>query len=142
MSRTRRLVTGHDRQGRSTIARDEALPLVPGTTEDGRTLAEIWETAAAGRPNGDGGGGTIRVVELPPRAVRTMHRTDTVDYAIVLAGEVWLVLETAETALRAGDIVVQRGTAHGWQNRSGAPARLVFVNLTGQVDAMAGFASD
>lgn len=136
---TRRVVTGHDADGRSCIAADSALPLVPGTTEDGRTLAEVWETVAAA---GGAGGGTIRVVELPPGAVREPHRTDTVDYAIMLAGEVWLVLDAGETALYAGDIVVQRGTAHGWQNRSAAPARIVFVNLTGQVDAMADFISD
>jgi uncharacterized cupin superfamily protein len=60
-----------------------------------------------------------------------MHRTQTVDYGIVLDGEVVLVLDDSETALRAGDVVVQRGTSHRWENRSGAPARVAFILIDG-----------
>ena len=56
-----------------------------------------------------------------------MHRTDTIDYAIVLEGEIVAVMDDGETVMRAGDIMVQRGTAHAWANRSGAPARIAFV---------------
>jgi Cupin domain len=56
-----------------------------------------------------------------------MHRTDTIDYAIVLEGEIVAVMEKDETVLRAGDILIQRGTAHAWANRSGKPARIAFV---------------
>ncbi len=56
-----------------------------------------------------------------------MHTTDTIDYAIVLQGEVVAVMEEGETVMRAGDILVQRGTAHAWANRSGAMARVCFV---------------
>ncbi|MFW0793493.1 cupin domain-containing protein [Gordonia sp. CPCC 205515] len=54
-----------------------------------------------------------------------MHRTDSVDVVTVVSGEVYAVLETAETLLRAGDCFVQRGTAHAWHNRSGQPATVV-----------------
>ena len=61
-----------------------------------------------------------------------MHRTESVDYGIVLEGEVVLVLDDSETVLRAGEIVVQRGTNHRWENRSGKPARMVFVLVNGE----------
>jgi uncharacterized cupin superfamily protein len=60
-----------------------------------------------------------------------MHRTQTVDYGIVLDGEVVLVLDDSETVLRAGDVVVQRGTNHRWENRSGTTARVAFILIDG-----------
>jgi uncharacterized cupin superfamily protein len=56
-----------------------------------------------------------------------MHRTDTVDYAIMLEGEMVAIMDSGETVLRAGDVLVQRGTNHAWANRSGRPARIAFV---------------
>lgn len=56
-----------------------------------------------------------------------MHETDTIDYAIVLAGELWAVLDRDETLLRAGDVLIQRGTNHGWENRGETIARVAFV---------------
>ena len=129
----RRVVTGHDGDGGSVIVSDEALPMRPGTTEDGRFLAEIWATgtpAAAAEPAAS----TIRIVDLPPGGRRDPHATRTVDYVILLEGALWLVLDRTETELSAGDVVVQRGTRHGWHNRSDAVARVAFVNLTGQAD--------
>ncbi len=61
-----------------------------------------------------------------------MHRTQTVDYAIVLEGELTLVVDRGETTLRAGDIVVQRGTNHAWANRSGSVCRVAFVLIDGR----------
>ncbi|HWP26360.1 MAG TPA: cupin domain-containing protein [Xanthobacteraceae bacterium] len=58
-----------------------------------------------------------------------MHRTDTIDYAIVLEGEIVAIMDKGETVMRAGDILIQRGTAHAWANRSGKPARVAFVLL-------------
>lgn len=57
----------------------------------------------------------------------SMHRNDTVDYNIVLQGEIFAVTETAETLLKAGDVLIQRGTAHTWHNRSGKPC--VFASI-------------
>jgi len=62
----------------------------------------------------------------------TMHTTDTIDYAIVLQGEIVAVMDRDETLLKAGDILIQRGTAHGWENRSGAMARVAFVLIDAQ----------
>jgi uncharacterized cupin superfamily protein len=56
-----------------------------------------------------------------------MHRTGTVDYCIVLSGEIWAVLDEGEVLLRAGDCLVQRGTNHAWSNRSDAPCTIAFV---------------
>ncbi|MEU6147702.1 cupin domain-containing protein [Streptomyces sp. NPDC047081] len=61
-----------------------------------------------------------------------MHRTQTIDYGIVIEGELTLVLDDGETTLRAGDIVIQRGTNHAWANRSAANCRVAFVLIDGQ----------
>ena len=61
-----------------------------------------------------------------------MHLTDTVDYAIVLEGEIWSVMDEGETLMRAGDVLVQRGTNHAWANRSQKTARIAFVLLDGK----------
>jgi Cupin domain len=56
-----------------------------------------------------------------------MHRTETIDYAIVLEGEIVAILDGEETIMKAGDIMIQRGTAHAWANRSDKPTRIAFV---------------
>jgi hypothetical protein len=61
-----------------------------------------------------------------------MHTTDTVDYAIVLEGEIWSVMDEGETLLRAGDVLIQRGTNHAWANRSERTARIAFVLMDGK----------
>jgi mannose-6-phosphate isomerase-like protein (cupin superfamily) len=63
-----------------------------------------------------------------------MHRTESVDYGIVISGEMTLVLDKDETLLKAGDIVVQRGTNHAWANRSGKPCRMLFALVDGKYD--------
>ncbi len=55
------------------------------------------------------------------------HMTDTVDYAVCLEGEIYEVLDDDETLMRAGDVLIQRGTYHAWSNRSDGPARMLFV---------------
>ncbi len=60
-----------------------------------------------------------------------MHETDTIDYAIVLSGEIWAIMDEDETLMRAGDILIQRGTNHAWENRSDAVARMAFVLIDG-----------
>ena len=60
-----------------------------------------------------------------------MHRTATVDYAIVLEGEIWAVMDEGETLMHAGDVLVQRGTNHAWANRSDKTARIAFVLIDG-----------
>jgi hypothetical protein len=60
-----------------------------------------------------------------------MHRTETVDYGIVLEGELTLILDVGETVVRTGDVVIQRGTNHGWANRSGRHCRIAFILIDG-----------
>jgi hypothetical protein len=60
-----------------------------------------------------------------------MHRTESVDYGIVIDGEITLVLDHAEIPLKRGDVVIQRGTNHAWANRSGQPCRMLFVLVDG-----------
>ena len=147
----RRVVTGHDSRGVSVFALDGPVPVVR-TAPDGAFFYEIWSTDAMPAPIGmdpvstgptDAGspdptlgaltvppapsGTKIRINEFPPGVVSPVHRTQSVDYGIVLSGEVVLVLDDAETVLRAGDVVVQRGTNHRWENRSTETARVAFI---------------
>jgi quercetin dioxygenase-like cupin family protein len=145
----RRIVTGHDERGVSVFASDGPVP-VRRTAPDGALFYEIWGTAATPAPIGadapDPTAGTlsvppapngtkIRINELPPGVVSPMHRTQSVDYGIVLSGEVVLVLDDSETVLGAGDVVVQRGTNHRWENRSDQTARMAFILIDGAFTA-------
>jgi len=94
-------------------------PAEPTTSRPLRTPAD---------PNGT----VIRIVELRPHAASPMHRTESVDYGIVLEGEVHLVLDDgSDTRLGGGDVVVQRGTGHAWENRTGSVARIAFILIDG-----------
>jgi quercetin dioxygenase-like cupin family protein len=74
-------------------------------------------------PNGT----RFAVIDFPPGNTPAMHRTETIDYVIVLAGEIDMDMDDSTVTLRAGDVMVQRGTNHAWANRSGRPARVAFV---------------
>lgn len=63
-----------------------------------------------------------------------MHRTETIDYGIVIEGEIVLILDESETTVRAGEIVIQRGTNHGWANRTDRNCRIVFILIDGEFD--------
>ena len=145
----RRVVTGHDERGVSVFASDGPVPVVR-TAPDGALFYEIWGTGAAPAPIGADApdptagalsvppapnGTKIRVNEFPPGVVSPMHRTQSVDYGIVLSGEMVLVLDDSERVLRAGDVVVQRGTDHRWENRSEATARMAFILVDGAFTA-------
>lgn len=141
--KVRRVVTGHDGDGKSVIVLDdEPIATALGNGETSRMLTAVWATIAKGashtsfevRDNRLGPNATeIRVVDMPPGSLREMHQTDTIDYGIVLAGEIHLILERGETLLRCGDFVIQRGTVHSWHNRSVDVARLIFVNISGHI---------
>jgi quercetin dioxygenase-like cupin family protein len=141
----RRVVTGHDPDGVSVFASDGPVPVVR-TAPDGAYFYEIWGTAAApapiaaAEPDPTVGelavppapcGTKIRINEFPPGVTSPVHRTQSVDYGIVLSGEVVLVLDTSETVLRPGDVAVQRGTSHRWENRSDQTARMAFILVDG-----------
>jgi quercetin dioxygenase-like cupin family protein len=138
--KVRRVVTGLDANRRSVIVLDDTAPAKSaGAGEAVRTLFDAWATVSTSAdPSKDSGPGLgpnateLRIVELPPGHVREMHRTDTIDYGLVLSGELYAIMESGETLLRAGDVIVQRGTNHAWQNRSNAPTRIAFINMSGQ----------
>jgi quercetin dioxygenase-like cupin family protein len=145
----RRVVTGHDESGRSVVLQDGRAP-VSRRASDGATFHELWSTSAtpaaiqageaepvtAADPVGPPAGGTrVRLVELPPGTRSPIHRTESVDYGIVLQGRVILVLDDSEVVLGPGDLVVQRGTDHAWENRDGEIARILFVLVDGRFGA-------
>ncbi|GAA0907183.1 MULTISPECIES: cupin domain-containing protein [Streptomyces violaceusniger group] len=144
MREIRRIVTGHDGEGRSTVVEDRVCPHVETTAD--ATVTNLWlhegrpgNAADYRDPVGPGvplpppaRGSVLRVVEFPPREPGRsafVHRTDSLDYAYVIDGEVYSVLDDGETLLRAGDALVQRGTSHAWDNRSGRPCTVLFALL-------------
>lgn len=92
-----------------------------------RTLTQS-EAAAKFDEMGDAGASRSNADASHP----LMHRTETIDYAIVVDGELTMILDDAQTIVGAGDIVVQRGTSHAWANRSEANCRVVFVLIDGR----------
>ncbi len=79
---------------------------------------------------GDAHASTVRADSPHP----LMHRTESIDYGVVIDGEMTLVLDDSEVALAPGSVVVQRGTNHAWANRSGRPCRMLFVLIDGVYD--------
>ncbi|MBT9371325.1 cupin domain-containing protein [Rhizobium sp. CSW-27] len=99
---------------------------IPPDTEDflktgHRRMGEAFEEI------GDRAASTVR--ENSPHPL--MHRTESIDYGIVIEGEMTLVLDEDEVLLKPGSVVIQRGTNHAWANRSGAPCRMLFVLISG-----------
>jgi quercetin dioxygenase-like cupin family protein len=166
--RVRRVLTGHDAQGRSTFIADGEAPNVKEMASmPGLALTDLWETGgapasnagerdAAARPvrlEPPKNGTILRIVEFPPDSAwrgaadgsaafksigaghaqdrsssdPMMHKTSTVDYIIVLRGEIYAIMETGEKLLRAGDILVQRGTNHSWSVRGSEPCIVAAV---------------
>jgi len=68
-----------------------------------------------------------------PNQYPGMHRTMTVDYAILLSSELVAMMDEGEVVMRSGDVLIQRGTNHAWSNRSGKPARIAFVLIDGKM---------
>lgn len=97
---------------------------------EGEEIRTLTHAAAAAKfeAMGDAAAATAKVGALHP----LMHKTQTVDYGIVLEGEITLVLDAEETTITAGDIVIQSGTNHAWANRSGKVCRMAFILIDGQ----------
>ena len=144
----RRVVTGHDAGGKAVVASDERMIGAASPTRPYISRCEIWSTdkmpvdnsegaAAEAQRNGfvvrhnyvgSGQGTVIRITEFAPGAPKFMHRTETVDYAILLSGECDLELDDGKTVhLSQGDVVVQRGTMHAWVNNGTEPCVFAFV---------------
>lgn len=177
----RRIVTGHDANGRSIVTEDRAAPSVHTNPKRvGYVLTQLWATDRTPAYVGNEpdptaqpltleppkNGTVVRIIEFGPEgdwlqklstadtqvawaALGTdrastnkagtarhpfMHRTQSVDYALVLEGEITLVLDEEEVTMREGDFLVERGTNHAWANRSGKPCRMLFVLVDGRFD--------
>jgi hypothetical protein len=166
----RRVVTGHDGQGKSVFVMDGVSPHIFSRAPGSAVVTELWETRvspadnrgsedAAARPfrlQPPSNGSVFRIIEYPPDKQRLaaltheraagddgsgmdaardrgnprhpgFHKTNSVDYAIVLSGEIVAMMDEGEVLLKAGDVLIQRGTNHAWSNRADASAYLAFV---------------
>lgn len=135
----RRVVTGHDRSGRAVVVIDEVAKNAQAT-RPGASASVVWTTdsiPADNSGNDDGavrkvgttlaGGTVFRVIEFMPGVAPRVHRTDSIDYAVVISGEIDMQLDDSEVHLKAGDVLVQRGTIHNWVNRGDKPCVIAFV---------------
>jgi quercetin dioxygenase-like cupin family protein len=179
--KVRRVVTGHDKNGKAIVIEDGLAPSVRSNPlRPGHISIDLWRTNTAPVPlagaepdptagprkiHPDPRGTVLRISEVAPEseAIRNltpekarelfkamgnesastfgrggshplMHRTETVDYAVVLDGEIYLVLDEGEVKLTTGDVVIQRGTNHAWSNRSGKSVRMLYVLIDGEFD--------
>jgi mannose-6-phosphate isomerase-like protein (cupin superfamily) len=167
----RRVVTGHNAQGKSVFLTDGPAPHVYQRSPGSTLVTELWDTSSTPASNaGDEDptrrafrlpppkkGSVFRVISYPPDAERLgalakehashdddgtgragaidrsgarhpgFHKTNSIDYAIVLSGEIYALMDEGETLLKQGDVLVQRGTNHAWSNRTNEPAVLAFV---------------
>jgi quercetin dioxygenase-like cupin family protein len=135
----RRVVTGHDPSGRAVVKIDEvARNLVSSRT--GATACVVWTTEGFPVDNTgeeDAGlrktgttldnGTVFRILELAPGVTPRNHRTDSIDYAVVMSGEVDMELDDTKVNMKAGDVLVQRGTIHNWVNHGTEPCVIAFV---------------
>jgi hypothetical protein len=153
VAKARRVVTGHDANGKSVVLSDGTPPQhhqMRGASI-GAEFFEMWsDTATVPRltsiesrePNEREftimpvTGHLLRIIDIyPPNqgGKRTiMHRTRTLDYAVVIEGEVVLILDDSEMVLKKSDVVVQRGTDHAWENRSENVARMAFFHINAE----------
>jgi quercetin dioxygenase-like cupin family protein len=139
----RRVVTGHDEHGIAKVLWEDhasnAKPPRHGTVSTlvwcseatpvdisvGESIEDMGARSLGTAPPARGT--RFCVIDFPAGAPGTMHRTETIDYVIVLAGEIEMDMDRSSVKLKAGDILIQRGTNHAWVNRSSEAARVAFV---------------
>jgi quercetin dioxygenase-like cupin family protein len=135
----RRVVTGHDANGRAVVKIDEVSKNIT-SSRPGATACVVWTTESFPVNNtGDSdeglrkvgttlkNGTVFRVIEFAPGVAPRNHRTDSIDYAIVVSGEIDMEIEDSVVHLSAGDVLVQRGTIHNWINRGTEPCVMAFI---------------
>jgi quercetin dioxygenase-like cupin family protein len=135
----RRVVTGHDASGHAIIKIDEVAENLI-SSRPGATACVVWTTEGFPVDNTgaeDAGlrktgttldnGTVFRILELAPGVSPRNHRTDSIDYAVVMSGQVDMELDDTTVHLKAGDVLVQRGTIHNWVNRGTEPCVIAFV---------------
>lgn len=137
--KVRRVVTGHKPNGKATILVDEISSDLL-TFRQGANVCNIWSTGtlpADNDGNADGAktivgttirnGSVFRIIEYQPGVAPRNHRTDSIDYAVVLSGEIDMEIDDESVHLRAGDVLVQRGTIHNWINRGTESCFIAFI---------------
>ena len=137
--RLRRVVTGHDANGKAVVKIDEVSQNL-STGRPGRSACVVWTTESLPVDNtGDAdqglrqvgttlnNGTVFRVIEFSPGVAPRNHRTDSIDYAVVMSGEIDMELDDTVVHLKAGDVLVQRGTIHNWVNRGTEPCVMAFI---------------
>jgi quercetin dioxygenase-like cupin family protein len=141
----RRVVTGHDADGRAVVKIDEIAKNVK-SGRPGASSCVIWSTSgfpvdndaevdpsAAAIGTTIAGGTVFRVVRYEPGVAPRNHRTDSIDYAVVISGAIEMELDDGVVVkLAAGDLLVQRGTIHNWVNRGTEPCLVAFVLISGK----------
>ena len=140
---TRRVITGHDSNNVAKViidgqAKNTKLPRegvastlmwcsdqMPVDIAIGENAEDMGARILGTAPPANGS--RFIVMEFAPGVVSEMHRTETIDYIVVLSGEIDMDMDDSTVKLRAGDVMVQRGTNHAWANRGKEPARLAIV---------------
>ena len=134
----RRVVTGHDASGKAIVTIDEICQ--PVSPREGVSASVVW--TSEGFPVDNNGsadeakratgtthdnGTVFRVIEFAAGNSGRNHRTDSIDYACILSGEIDMDLDGTNVHMKAGDVIVQRGTIHNWINRGAEPCVIAFV---------------
>jgi quercetin dioxygenase-like cupin family protein len=143
----RRVVTGHDAAQTAKVLIDGPAPRIKVGVPNApltHVVAHLWNTdatpcdIAVGEDIDDTGarvhvtppppnGSRFVVIDFPPGITGAMHRTETIDYVVMMAGTVDMVMDHSTVTLSAGDVMVQRGTKHQWVNHGPDPARIAFI---------------
>ncbi|MFJ9381825.1 cupin domain-containing protein [Streptomyces sp. NPDC101455] len=156
--RFRRLVTGVNGAGKAVFLEDgETSSIQTVANTPTFVVTNLWQHTAVpvdnDGPVDDGlggnvtldpplGGSVLRIVEFPPDrewkaqgVADQVHATPSLDYALVLEGEIWAVLDEEEKLMKPGEVLIQRGTRHAWSNRSDKQAVVAFVLIGGTIPA-------
>ena len=153
----RRVVMGHDERGRSMVLSDGPARTFERLGLGGLTLRDVWSTRESparitpSEPDPSDGpfsieiprnGVRIRFMDMPPAQQGVepfMHRTPSIDYGVVMEGEMTMLMDDdQELVLRAGDVIIQRGTNHAWVNRSSKTVRMLFIIIGAEFDPAMG----
>jgi quercetin dioxygenase-like cupin family protein len=142
----RRIVTAHDASGRSMVGSDSVVDSTPGKMQPAIAIANLWLNSLPPALDGadpapqdypmlpSNGGAVFRILELMPGTPPHMHKTETIDYIVVLSGTLSMLLDDGtELTMKPHDVMIQRGTVHGWANRGSEPCRFatVVIDATG-----------
>jgi quercetin dioxygenase-like cupin family protein len=142
----RRIITGHDEAGKAIVKIDEICDHFR-EGRPGAMVCNVWTTDTAPADNSgqeDKGkregkftmienGSVFRIIEFKPGVQQRVHRTDTIDYIVVMSGEIDMELEAGEEVhLKAGEVMVQRGTVHNWINRGTESCILAVILIHAQ----------